>query len=679
MIPNSDWSQPSGTFVYSPDLAVYVATENHGIIDISGDITTLTVSRRTNEVSNATIELNNKYRKYDTLFMRMDRVVIFMKRVSWVQVFSGYLTKVPYLTVVPGSVTLEAECTIRRLSYTFWDANAPENIAAFYPEVNGMATTSVDSGTSATLYKLLTAVAGWDGSKIWIQEIPGDFLRKVAEVAQVSMDEWNASENPVILSILQEYIGSGILGGSTFGGGGAPSLQTPLTGSNPIKVLPFPKQYTFGDSWGAPRGNGRTHEGTDIMMPQGTPLYACVSGRAVQDKNDLGGNVVKIYANGDMFYYAHLSAYAFNSIEKNVIQGEIVGYVGSTGNSSGPHLHFGYYPNNGSAVNPYSYLKAAQTNYTETPISRQARDPDTGELIIKPGDTGSGFAGGTVLNTPFNFAWSIQDQDLESGAYTGDRAWMNDSSLQESIKNIAMASLRSYQSAPNGDFLAWFPDKFGIYGKTPVLQIRDIEIKDFKVSISDSGLRTHVAVAGTRTPTDPTVGLVQWLETIGVVSVQKEDIMKILLGLDAAKSYKDLDGEWILQRFGIRPYRQASNEIHDPVWEFFLAYQLFQESWTSQFSASVSFTFMPELYPGMRIELPDRNLAFYVESVDHNLSRSTGFTTNARISCPTTRGEDGKWNLLPLERVPTEVADPNEAVRNANTPSELRYISDLEG
>ena len=116
------------------------------------------------------------------------------------------------------------------------------------------------------------------------------------------------------------------------------------------------------NDWGFPRSGGRTHKGTDIFAPYGAPVYATTSGVVRAKIGGLGG--ITIWLNGDDgngYYYAHLSEWA-DGIETGVrvSQGELVGYVGDSGNAEGtsPHTHFQIHPGNGSPINPYPTLKS---------------------------------------------------------------------------------------------------------------------------------------------------------------------------------------------------------------------------------------------------------------------------------------------------------------------------------
>jgi len=100
------------------------------------------------------------------------------------------------------------------------------------------------------------------------------------------------------------------------------------------------------DSFEERRAVIRRHEAIDIMAPKGTPVRAVEDGRVAKlFKSVPGGLTIYLFDPGEMFtyYYAHLDRYAAGLKEgQEVRRGELIGYVGSTGNASedAPHLHF---------------------------------------------------------------------------------------------------------------------------------------------------------------------------------------------------------------------------------------------------------------------------------------------------------------------------------------------------
>jgi murein DD-endopeptidase MepM/ murein hydrolase activator NlpD len=113
--------------------------------------------------------------------------------------------------------------------------------------------------------------------------------------------------------------------------------------------------------FGAGRDSGRRrHEGIDIFAPRRTPVVAAVDGWITrQTTNRLGGNVVWLWApsRGVSLYYAHLDEHAVTPGTR-VAAGDVVGYVGNTGNARGtaPHLHFGVYAVGEGAVDPFPFV-----------------------------------------------------------------------------------------------------------------------------------------------------------------------------------------------------------------------------------------------------------------------------------------------------------------------------------
>src|SRR5215217_5406432 len=114
------------------------------------------------------------------------------------------------------------------------------------------------------------------------------------------------------------------------------------------------------DTWHAPRGTGRQHEGQDIFAPRGTPILSATNGFVYKiGENNLGGQTVSVIGSGGrVYYYAHLDSYAPGlEVGDPVSTRTVLGYVGTTGNAQGtpPHLHFGIYTTTG-AINPLPLL-----------------------------------------------------------------------------------------------------------------------------------------------------------------------------------------------------------------------------------------------------------------------------------------------------------------------------------
>lgn len=142
---------------------------------------------------------------------------------------------------------------------------------------------------------------------------------------------------------------------------GRVNLIIPVAGVRPEQLLD-----TFGDS----RSEGRLHDAIDIPAAAETPVLAATDGKILKlFQSDRGGTTIyQLGANQELvFYYAHLSRYADGLAEGNVVrQGDVIAYVGDTGNAGtgNYHLHFSIAavtdPNRyweGTNINPYPLLR----------------------------------------------------------------------------------------------------------------------------------------------------------------------------------------------------------------------------------------------------------------------------------------------------------------------------------
>ena len=133
-----------------------------------------------------------------------------------------------------------------------------------------------------------------------------------------------------------------------------------------VSMPAFPVQgpCSFVDTYGAPRGTVRGHEGVDIIAKSGQWVYAVIDGTLTKQYHNapgsLSGNGWRLTAaGGTYFFYAHLSAFAPGlSVGSAVKAGQIIGQVGMTGNAPIPHLHFEIHPGGGASINPTATVKA---------------------------------------------------------------------------------------------------------------------------------------------------------------------------------------------------------------------------------------------------------------------------------------------------------------------------------
>lgn len=142
-----------------------------------------------------------------------------------------------------------------------------------------------------------------------------------------------------------------------------PAIETPKAIPVADWVNPLPgrcnrtKAQGGTGYFGAPRdGGSRQHKGVDIVAPTGTPIHAAHSGTVSVGYEANAGNYLVInHQNGTWTIYMHLSKYEVKSgsVETN----QVIGYVGATGDATGPHLHFETHTKLWSVrVNPITFM-----------------------------------------------------------------------------------------------------------------------------------------------------------------------------------------------------------------------------------------------------------------------------------------------------------------------------------
>lgn len=241
--------------VYSPRAYVFIKDQSGTIHDVSVDVTAGNVTRKIDQVSSASITLRNPEMKYTVhrvrgkdeialpVFHPMDPITIYLRRLSGhpVRVFTGFLDRTPYLQLFPGTITLQASCTLKRLLYTYFDPALPytqsflreygwlemENgvwgsfaaldqykrpgTPASASSIQGKANGSI----SELLYATLKHIGHWNHESVYIEKLPDDLYGRLTELAQEFQVDSELSKQ-AFENLLKKIVGS-----SSQGGGGA--------------------------------------------------------------------------------------------------------------------------------------------------------------------------------------------------------------------------------------------------------------------------------------------------------------------------------------------------------------------------------------------------------------------------------------------------------------------------
>lgn len=292
-------------------------------------------------------------------------------------------------------------------------------------------------------------------------------------------------------------------------------------------------------------------------------------------------------------------------------------------------------------------------------------------------------SGASVASSMFFLSNAFRDIGDVSSAYmlTGDRALANDVPVSTTVFNLCKASMRSYIAGPYGNFIAFFPDYWGVYGNgEPAVVVDDIELLDVSVTMSDDEFYSHVYIpsvsldgsafggsgAANLMMTSGVVSIESGVEAdydavndgVNAVSDQPSPILKKLVNFDDDDAWMYSPRE-LYRRYGARPsvsqqsitagVQAVQTDVagatdgdgdmtQGQAMVYLLALYEFMYHWANQCQVSISTTFMPMVFPGERMKIPlkdGRHVTVYVKGVTHSMSYESGFTTKITACCPT--------------------------------------------
>ncbi len=202
-------------------------------------------------------------------------------------------------------------------------------------------TTAPSPTTTATTQPPLSGGGGDDGA-VTTGVIPPGYQQIINSVKRS-----RANNTSALMAALQPLVDAGMT-----------PTQAAIAG---FGHFPVAGVANFSDDWLMPRFTPvfHLHEGTDIFAAQGTPVRSPVEGVLRHAGGGAGGTAAYVTTKeGHELYFAHLSAYSDVQPGDSVKVGDVIGFVGNTGNAAGgpPHLHFEIHPKGKGPVNPKPYL-----------------------------------------------------------------------------------------------------------------------------------------------------------------------------------------------------------------------------------------------------------------------------------------------------------------------------------
>ena len=310
--------------------------------------------------------------------------------------------------------------------------------------------------------------------------------------------------------------------------------------------------------------------------------------------------------------------------------------------------------------------------------SEYGGDADSTEEAEAQGG-GANSSSGSLASTAWFFASSFGDtmNAAASQLLVGERALANDEPVWNTVKDIFNSSMRTVMVGPDGTFMAWYPDYWGVSGNTPCLLLDDIELIDLKITQSDDTFVSHQFCAGVNTggqylTSSGQTSDMQWALTQGVVSIESNtaalssgvlndvgenaisnepsELLKKLINIPEGEEWRFTPRE-LYRRYGARPAKkQLQHVIEKPndsgtsggtdanpqyILPFLYALYEFMRNWANQYQMSLQITWMPNIWPGMRVKVKSLGLSGYVTNVQHSGGPNAGqYSTSVTLVCP---------------------------------------------
>ncbi|MDR1626220.1 MAG: M23 family metallopeptidase [Spirochaetia bacterium] len=233
-------------------------------------------------------------------------------------------------------------------SYTLTDADKKSGVTDF---LDLAARLTLSQESIATLNRLDKNLSPIEGKRLLLPGVPGIFVWEMPRGVLESLASWRDREKAVKITIGDET--AFFFPGERFHPVELAFFQNRLF-AFPLDTQVITSRY--GTRVSPISGRTHFHAGLDLAAPKGSRVYAARAGTVTRKEHNgvLGNHIVIAHSGGLETIYGHLDSTDV-TLNQNVESGTIIGRVGSTGASTGPHLHFEV-REKGSSRNPESFL-----------------------------------------------------------------------------------------------------------------------------------------------------------------------------------------------------------------------------------------------------------------------------------------------------------------------------------
>lgn len=342
----------------------------------------------------------------------------------------------------------------------------------------------------------------------------------------------------------------------------------------------------------------------------------------------------------------------------------------------------------GSYESMHLSSKELEEPYTGEPApALSGTETETEGQKVKGSSPGSILSQATAAAFASNISLPGAIERAEAQIFGGQKALMNSQKLMNFVQQVCQASLRSFQSLPNGDFYAFYPDYFGEFGHHDAYWlIYDIEILDGGIDLNDMNLVTHVFSLGNPIyPASPTSNPLVIEQKAGVMTIfEAMDSEGLLFNLEqeeidlkrpgVASMMNSKEAVEFLRRYGPRVLKEEYPLVTSTIYECLLAYQQFLLGWSRQFITPFTFTFMPELFPGGKVGFPEHGIQMFIESVTHTWDTTNGYQTVAQLTAPSVLQPNAQTPIVGGQNLPPNMVEAlieplrGETKKNATAP-----------